>query len=126
MKRATILLLLLFILCVAGCTSVIDVTGDDAGEMILRISSDPEPYLGKAIRLSGYCATQEFMGIHYHYVLRETADGTPLGFEIRADGEIPPDGTPVLVTGILMTETVYGQAYIYLRVSEISVLQASE
>lgn len=125
MKRIAVLLLLL-ILCVAGCTSVIDVTGDDAGEMILRISSNPEPYLGKTIRLSGYCATQEFMGIHYHYVLRETADGTPLGFEIRSDEEIPADGTPVLVTGVLMTETVYGQAYIYLRVSEISVLKAAE
>lgn len=125
MKRIAVLLLLL-ILCVTGCVSVIDATGDDAGEVILRISSDPEPYLGKAIRLSGYCATQEFLGTHYHYVLRETADGTPLGFEIRADGEIPPDGTPVLITGVLMTETVYGQAYIYLRVSEISVLKAAE
>ena len=125
MKRIAVLLLLL-ILCVTGCASVIDATGDDAGEVILRISSDPEPYLGKTVRLSGYCATQEFMGIHYHYVLQETADGSPLGFEIRSDEEIPADGTPVLVTGILMTETVYGQAYIYLRVSEISVLKAAE
>mgnify|MGYP003525902044 CR=1 FL=1 len=125
MKRSvSILLILSVFIFLCACSSAVDLTGSDAAERILEISEDPTSYLGKTLKVSGYYTSETFAGTTYHYVMKTTPDAAQnVGFEIRWKGEYPPSGTAVSVTGTLMTETVYGQAYIFLDVTEFHILQ---
>ena len=127
MKHVAICLILISLfLSLTGCSEPLDLTGKDAGQQILSLSSDPEPYLGREIVFAGYYTVEEF-GDTYHYVLLDKGtDGENIGFEIRWDGSYPAPGTPVKVRGILSTVTEYGQNYIYLKLSELTVLKQME
>lgn len=72
--------------------------------------------------MPGYYTYEDFSDTRYHYVLLNKTGEENLGFEIRWEGEYPGPGTAVTVTGKLMTETVYGQAYIFLEISDLNIL----
>ena len=121
MKRY-ILLILIFCLLLSACSATVDLTENDSGQKILEISKDPTDYLGKTIRISGIYSYEEFGGTTYHYVLKATESEENLGFEFRWKGEYPEAGTPILVIGKLVSETVDGYNFIYIRATELHVL----
>ena len=113
----------MLILSLCGCGETIDLTGEGSEIAILEISADPKAYLGKTLRFSGYYTEELFYGETYRYVLKDLDGKENVGFEIRWEGEYPSPGTPVVAEGKLTEETVYGQAYIYVDVTELTVLQ---
>ena len=127
MKHVTLCLLLCCLLLFsAACTESLDLTGTDAAEQVVSISSDPEPYFGREILFAGYYTYEDF-GSGYHYVLlNESAEEENIGFEIRWEGAFPAPGTAVKVRGVLKSVTEYGQKYIYLDLTELTILERVE
>lgn len=126
MKRILSIVAVLCFLCAvaSGCNRPLDLTKENAAEKIIQISTDPTPYLGKEIRVAGYYTKEVLWDKEYHYVLLNSGGEENLGFEIRWEEESPEMGAPVIAIGTLMTETVFGQAYLYLKVSDLRVLTA--
>jgi len=126
MKRFVLIFVCFLLLIVSACSSPLDLTGEDGAERILDISKDPEPWLGREIVFAGYYAYEDF-GIRYHYVLlgKDAAGNNP-GFESRWNGDFPESGAPVKVRGELKEVTEFGQKYIYLELSDLTLLQPVE
>ena len=122
MGRVKFLCVFAVVLMTVACSEPLYLTGENAAEQILMITEDPQPYLGREIVFAGYYVFEDFTE-RYHYVLLNPSGESTLGFEIRWDGDYPQRGDAVRVRGTLTEITEFGQKYIYLAVSEITVLQ---
>ena len=90
---------------------------------IYNLLSDPEPYMGKVIKMAGYYSAfkDEESGIVYHAcVIPDATACCAQGIEfIRPDGydwpaDYPKDGTDIVVTGRLEKYEEDGLMYLHL------------
>lgn len=126
MKRMKwVISIALVLILFTACSSAVDLTGKDAAQTILTVTENPEPYLGKEFVFSGYYTYEDFTARYHYVLLTQYAKENP-GFEIRWDGPYPERGTHVKVRGILRSITEFGQNYIYLDVSELTEISATE
>jgi len=88
-----------------------------------NITSNPESYLGKSIRLKGsyFAAYYDVTDDYYHFVLIEDADSCCqqglefiLGDDYIFPGDFPPDMTEIEITGIYSSYLESGQTYYYI------------
>ena len=141
MKRLTVLVLVMFFLCVTatGCSDAAD-TDIDVDLTVMsstmaqaefnRIFSNLEDYLGKTIKIAGpyYSFHLEQTGVLYRYVLIVEGDECcRIGIEIRSDDEgmshteFARQNALVEVIGILRTHMDFGYALPYIAIDELIV-----
>ncbi len=112
-----------------------NLSGTVVYSMIYNIMYEPEPYLGKVIRIAGYYSAYEDMehGIVYHAcVIPDATACCAQGMEFIWSGEhswpddYPEETTDIIVTGRLEMYTEGEYKYLHLVDSEVTWEHAEE
>lgn len=98
---------------------------------VFNMTTNPEDYLGKTIKMSGSYSTTFYdeTGLYYHYVIIEDAAACcQSGLEFIWNGEhkypddYPAEQTKIEVVGVFGEYDEFGETFYYLAVDEISIL----
>ena len=97
----------------------IDITEDNFEDMLEDIYINAEQYIGKMIRVRGYCINEIYKKKDYHYVYRMQQEITGhhehmTGFEFTYNGTYPKDGAWIEVLGTLRQYMEDNLAYLTL------------
>lgn len=97
----------------------IDITEDNFEDMLEDIYINAESYIGKMIRVRGYCINEIYKKKDYHYVYRMQQEITGhhehmTGFEFTYNGEYPQNDEWVEVVGTLRQYMEDNIAYLTL------------
>ncbi|MCL2698906.1 MAG: hypothetical protein FWE68_01190 [Defluviitaleaceae bacterium] len=86
-----------------------------------KILGNPNRYLGQTIKAKGSFLTFFFNDRDYNFiVLREIDACCVERFEIKWDGDFPPEGTMMEIVGVFSRYEDSGRAFHYLAVEEMS------
>lgn len=147
MRKSLYIPFILAVCCLSGCQGIIgpmpspdistqtfsktdnvyDITELDKKVIYMAVSDlieNPEPYLGRTIRISGPCVSQCVNNTTYHTVMfSNETNCSQLGveFALKDDVDYPEDYTNVTVTGTFSSYQENGETYYHLADAEYNL-----